>query len=61
MLLEKCKREVWCGLLFFKMWMYVSGAEDKMKRNPDLYKQLLSAEHDADLTQTIELGKYHSK
>lgn len=36
--------------------MCLSGAEDRMERNPLLYKQMLAAEHSAELKETVNMG-----
>lgn len=37
--------------------MCVSGADEKMKKNPDTYKKLLLSQQDQSLMDTIDLGK----
>ena len=38
------------------MWMYSSGAEARMKANPNLYQSLLDKEHNPKLVEDIEKG-----
>jgi len=37
--------------------MCVSGAQDRMDKNPSLYRQLLDAEHNKELKETINMGR----
>lgn len=36
--------------------MCLSGADDRMKNNPNLYQQMLDADHDKELLETINMG-----
>lgn len=40
-----------------KVWMLLSGAEEKMKMNPKAYKLLLINQKDKSIVETIELGR----
>ncbi|KAL4226749.1 Growth hormone-regulated TBC protein 1 [Mactra antiquata] len=37
------------------VWMSITGADVRMESNPHLYQQMLSANHDRELTETIEM------
>ena len=38
--------------------MHVSGAQDKMNAHPDLYNSLLRNDHDQELVEVIDKGRY---
>ena len=38
--------------------MCITGAERKMYLHPNMYKQLVAADHDHDLIETVKMGKY---
>lgn len=38
-----------------KAWMCLSGAEDRMRTNPHLYQQMLAADHNKELVETINM------
>ncbi|XP_076096427.1 growth hormone-regulated TBC protein 1-A-like isoform X1 [Mytilus galloprovincialis] len=42
------------------VWMCVSGADEKMKRNPDTYKKLLLSQQDQSLMDTIDLDLHRT-
>lgn len=37
------------------VWMYMSGAEERRQKNPDLYKKLLEGPHEQDLVEVIKI------
>ena len=43
---------------FFKVWMCITGADRQLHHNPNMYKQLVTANHNHDLIETIQMGKY---
>ena len=40
--------------------MCITGAERKMYLHPNMYKQLVAADHDHDLIETVKMGKYRA-
>lgn len=41
----------------FQVWMCITGAQKKLDQNPDVYIKMLTAKHDHDLIETIEMGR----
>jgi len=38
------------------MWMFVSGAEQRRREQPDLYRKLLDGPQDEQLVELIKIG-----
>ena len=41
----------------FQVWMCITGAQRKLELNPNVYKQMTTANHDQDLIETIQMGE----
>ena len=41
---------------YFQVWMCITGAQRKLEQNPNVYKQMATAQHDQDLIETVQMG-----
>ena len=43
-------------MMMIQVWMFVSGAEQRRRERPDLYRKLLDSPQDSQLVELIKIG-----